>query len=71
MGDVTAIQKNTLQDERKVLKRYLGVKSSTPKDLLYIELDLLDIMASIRDKQHKFFRKLKSLEEGTALVLDV
>ena len=70
-GDVSKIREKILLVERKALKRCLGVKSSTPNDLLYIELDLADIVASIRDRQHKFYQKLLSLEEGTAIVLDV
>ena len=70
-GDISTIKEKILQVERKALKRCLGVKSSTPTDLLYIELDLADIVASIRDRQHKFYQKLQSLEEGTAIVLDV
>ena len=70
-GDVSTIKEKILQVERKALKRCLGVKSSTPNDLLYIELDLADIVASIKDRQHKFYHKLQSLEEGTAIVLDV
>ena len=70
-GDISTIKEKILQVERKALKRRLGVKSSTPTNLLYIELDLADIVASIRDRQHKFYQKLQSLQEGTAIVLDV
>ena len=40
-GDITAISENMLQLEKQALKRCLGVKSSTPNDILYIELCLL------------------------------
>ena len=70
-GDLTNISEKILQIERKALKRCLGIKSSTPNDLLYIELDRADVIAAIRDRQHNFYRKLFELEEGSAVVLDV
>ena len=70
-GDITIISEKILQMERKALKRCLGVKPSTPNDILYIELDRGDIVATIRDRQHKFFQKLFLLDEGSAVVLDV
>ena len=70
-GDVSTIGEKILKIERQALKRCLGVKSSTPDNLLYIELNRADIMASIRDRQHKFYQKLLSLEEGSAIILDV
>ena len=70
-GDVAAISDKILQIERKALKRCLGVKSSTPEHLLYIEVNRADIVASIRDRQHNFYRKLLSLDEGSAIILDV
>ena len=70
-GDVTDISEKILKIERKALKRCLGVKSSTPDHLLYIEVNRADIVASIRDRQHKFYRKLLSLDEGSAIILDV
>ena len=53
------------------MKRCLGVKSSTPDDIIYIELNRGDIVASIKDRQCKFFQKLFTLEEGSAIILDV
>jgi hypothetical protein len=70
-GDLTSITDKILQTERKALKRCLAVKSSTPDDLLYIELDRADIVANIRDRQHNFYRKLLSLDEDSAIILDV
>ena len=70
-GDVTLICEKILRIERQALKRCLGVKSSTPNDLLYIELDQADIIANIRDRQYKFYQKLMSLEEDSAVILDV
>ena len=70
-GDMTMTKEKILQTERQALKRILCVKSSTPNDLLYIELNRADIVANIRDRQQKFYRKLLSLEEGSAIILDV
>ena len=70
-GDLTNIGEKILLLERQALKRCLAVKSSTPDDLLYIELDRADIVASLRDRQHNFYRKLLSLDEDSAVILDV
>ena len=70
-GDLTKIAEKILLMERQALKRCLGVKSSTPNNILYIELDRGDIVATIKDRQYKFYRKLLSLDEGSAVILDV
>ena len=70
-GDITSVSEKILQAERQALKRCLGVKSSTPDDLLYLEVGRADIVAITRDRQCKFYQKLMSLEEDTAVVLDV
>ena len=70
-GDMTAVSERILQIERKALKRCLGIKSSTPNDLLYIELNRADVIATVKDRQHKFYQKLFALEEGSAVILDV
>ena len=53
------------------MKRILCVKSSTPSNLIYIELDRADIVAVTQDRQHNFITKLLSLEEDSAIVLKV
>ena len=70
-GDLTSVSEKILLIERQALKRCLAVKSSTPDDLLYIELDRADIVSTIKDRQHNFYSKLLSLDEGSAVVLDV
>ena len=70
-GDMTAVSERILQIERKALKRCLGIKSSTPNNLLYIELNRADVIATVKDRQHKFYQKLFALEEGSAVILDV
>ena len=70
-GDLTSISEKILKVERQALKRILGVKSSTPSNLIYIELDRADIVAVTQDRQHNFITKLLSLEEDSAIVLKV
>ena len=48
--------------ERKLLRCILCVKNNTPNDLLYIELNRQDIIASIKFRQYNFFKRLLSLE---------
>ena len=54
--------------ERKALRRCLGIKSSTPDNLLFIELNRGDIISDILDRQSKFFKKLLSLPKEECLV---
>ena len=70
-GDISEVSERILLIERQALKRCLGVKSSTPDDLLYIELDRSDIVSTIRARQCNFYQKLMSLEENSAIILDV
>ena len=46
-----------LMIEKKALKSCLGVKPSTPDDIVYLELNKADIVTVIRDRQYNFFRK--------------
>ena len=49
--------------EKKALKSCLGVKSSTPDDVIFQEVKRADIIAVIRDRQYNFFCKFKLLEK--------
>ena len=53
--------------ERKLLRSILCVKQNTPDELLYIELDRHDIVASIKLRQYNFFQKLLELSEDDAV----
>ena len=70
-GDLASIREKILKVERQALKRILGVKSSTPSNLIYIELNRADVVAFTQDRQHNFIAKLLSLEEDSAIVLKV
>ena len=48
-GDLSAISEKVLKEERQALKQILGVKSSTPNNLLFIELDRADIVGTMKD----------------------
>ena len=54
--------------ERKAIKRCLGVKSGTPNDVVYSELNRPDLVSVIKDRQHKFFEKISELPEDEAIV---
>ena len=51
--------------ERKALRACLGVKKGTPDDILYVEINKPDIIASIYLRQHNFYRKFIELDSGT------
>ena len=53
--------------ERKLLKRILCVKSSVPDDIIYLELDRADILASIKQRQYGFFENLMKLSAEEAV----
>ena len=67
-GEIDKVKKYILQIERLALKRCLGVKRSTPDDIIYIEVNRPEIIAVIKDRQFTFYRKLVSLREDEAIV---
>ena len=62
-GDTTSYAKDLLLVEKKALKACLGIKSSTPDDIIYIELNRADIICHIHTRQYKFYRKFICLNE--------
>ena len=60
-GDISPFQEELLIIEKKALRAILGVKKSTPDDILYIELNREDIITSIHQRQYNFFRKFLQL----------
>ena len=69
--NIDAFREKILLIERKGLKRCLGVKSSTPNDIVYIELNKADIISNILDKQYNFFQKISNLSEDEAVVKNI
>ena len=65
-GNVDGIKEQLLTIERKALKSCLGVKSGTPNDIVYQELNIPDIVAKIMRLQQKFFSKIMMLSAPTA-----
>ena len=57
--------------EKKALKSCLGVKSNTPDDIIYIELNKADIVCNIRDRQYNFFEKFLNQSEDTAIAMNI
>ena len=70
-GDLEVIIEKLLQIERKALKRCLGVKSGTTNDIIYSELNIPDIKASIIHRQYNFITKVKSFADGEAIVKEI
>ena len=61
-GDISPHSENLLLVERKALKACLGVKASTPEEILYVELNRTDIILDIHSRQYKFYRKFLELD---------
>ena len=57
--------------EKKALKSCLGIKMSTPDDIVYQEVNRADIVSSIRDRQLNFFTKILKHEEDAAVVIGI
>ena len=59
---INKVSEQILKIERKLLKAVLGVKSNTPDDILYREIDRPDIIASINQRQYSFYHRLLELD---------
>ena len=70
-GDFSFLYDKLLKIEKKVLKTILKVKSGTTNDLVYHELRRGDIVSKIKDRQHKFFNKIKEIPQDEAIVSKV
>ena len=70
-GDISFVAEKLLNIERKAIKRCLGIKKGTTSDLIYIEINGPDIIATIKDRQHKFLMKIENLQIGEALVKEI
>ena len=66
-GDISHIADDLLAIEPKALKFCLGVKQSTPNNLVYAELNSPTISSAIQDRQYSFLQKFLSLEEQDAI----
>ena len=49
----------------------MGIKQSTPDDIIFHELSRADIVSSIKDRQYNFYTKLMKHDENTAVVMGV
>ena len=52
-----------LAEERKMLKRILQVKSNTPDNIIYVELNRCDVVTKIKSRQYNFYLKFKQLNQ--------
>ena len=70
-GDTEKFKEKVLATERKLLKKCLGVKSGTHNDLIYHEVKRPDLIAIIKDRQYKFFKKISVLSAEDSMVKSV
>ena len=68
--EIDKVSQEMLLMERNALKRCLGVKASTPDDIVYTEVNRANIVNRIKEQQHQFFNKLATLD-GAAIVCDI
>ena len=67
-GNISCIEESLVKTEMKMLKRILNVKKGTCNDLIYYELRRAPITLQIRDRQFRFFKKLKEFSPDEATV---
>ena len=68
---IDSVTEKLLKIERSLLKRILGVRGSTPNDLIYVELGIPDIISKIKKRQIDFFRKTSSLNYEDASIRSI
>ena len=69
-GDLSSVSQRLQTIELDLLKSVLGVKKSTPNDLVYQEMNRGSITTKLMDRQKKFIDKIRNLDENEALVKD-
>ena len=65
---VDEVKDKILGIERKMLKKILQVKPSTPSEIVYVELGRCDIMSRIKQRQKRFFERCKELTDEDAIL---
>ena len=65
---IDEISEKILAVERKLLKMILQVKSSTPNELVYVELGRCNILCRIKQHQKRFFERCKQLTDEDAIL---
>ena len=70
-GDLESHREELLLIERNALRAILGVKDSTPEDLIYVETDRTDIMIHIILRQYNFFQGFKNLTAQEAIAKEI
>ena len=70
-GDLSFLEKYLVDMETKALKTILKVKNGTTNDLIYHELRRPTVMARIKDRQYRFFQKIKQLTPEDAIVSSI
>ena len=70
-GDLNKIENLLRSTELKALKCCLGVKSGTSSDIIFTEINSPDIIATIKDRQYQFRKKINNLKKGEALMKEI
>ena len=70
-GDISHLGEMLLAIERKALKACLGVKQSTPSNILYVELNRADIISTISHRQYLFYKRFLDLDEDDSIAKQI
>ena len=63
---IDLVASSILAEERRILKIILQVKSITPNDIIYVELNRCDVVSKMKSRQCKFYHKFKQLNQDEA-----
>ena len=70
-GDISCIASKLMIIELKLLRRIIGVKSGTFSDLVYYESKRSNVISKSKDKQYKFFQKLKKFSVDDTVAVGI
>ena len=70
-GALGDLEKRIMLIEKKALKACLGVKQGTSDEIIYLEINKADIVASIYYRQYKFDQKFKRLSCSESTVKNI
>ena len=63
---IDLVASSILAQERRILERILQVKTNTPNDIIYVELNRCDVVSKVKSRQCKFYHKFKQLNKDEA-----
>ena len=70
-GDISIVENKLRLIELKCPKAILNVKDGTTSGIIYYELNRGDIISKIKDRQWKFYKRIKSMSRDDSITIDI